>query len=137
MVLFAQIYYIDRKSNSAKSSECVNCYLSECSFYQLELYSHWRVHWAFLFGLGGMVIHVFPKNIHGMEQIAILTRLAANGLSMDCTVSILFLKFIFIHFSLRFIWTRYCLLLNPSCYSFISLVTFSVPYSTQNNETFN
>jgi hypothetical protein len=45
------------------------------------------VHWAFLFGLDGMVIRVFPNNIHGMEQIAFMTKLAANGLLMDCIVS--------------------------------------------------
>jgi hypothetical protein len=62
------------------------------------------VHWAFLFGLDGMVIRVFPNNIHGMEQIAFMTKLAANGLLMDCTVSILFLKMIYFHVLLIFIW---------------------------------
>jgi len=73
-------------------------------FNQLEPYNHWRVHWAFLFGLDGMVIRVFPNNIHGMEQIAFMTKLAANGLLMDCIVSILFLKMIYFHVLLIFIW---------------------------------
>ena len=46
-----------------------------------------KVHWGFLFVLGGMVIFVFLNDIHGVEQIVYLTVAVANGSLMDLVLT--------------------------------------------------